>query len=255
MKESDVSSPVWALIDQASDFLQMSQSELDNSIDTLDQYFNVVEKEIARISEEINGRLSRGDNRVPWNIKCEGAALTLACEALAHHGKKQGARTLEIWASYYWSQAAIAAHATERHVLGPAVIAYAEVDLKYGDGGFAQMYRAILDDFETVLDTINERHGKVNLNLESVAAQCLEFAAKQVLSLKQTEAVQKKAQVILERTDAMKSILESIAYEAENIQTEEESGYPTAFLTNQLHTLKAVDFSHETIMKEIRRRL
>ena len=138
-----------------------------------------LEREIQNVREQANGY---PDGEISIHVWTSGAGYANLCRKLTLHFRKSGWLHREENASSLWANATLAVCSHYRHLVGPAMLANADCQERLGNSArAAQMYRAVVADFELLLDW-DYSDGPLDEN-ERTALESLRTAARRLLQI------------------------------------------------------------------------
>ena len=139
-----------------------------------------LDKEIESIKEQASGYYP--DGTISAQVWLRGAGYANLCRELTLHFRKAGWLAREENTSALWARATLAVCAHYHHMVGPAMLANADCQERLGNAErAAQMYRAIVGDFEFLLD---EDHADDPLDEdERTAIESLRTALRRLLEI------------------------------------------------------------------------
>ena len=192
---------VRALVDEllAQDFGDPAErrSKDENVIAVLER----LGKEIETIKEQASGYYP--DGTISAQVWLNGAGYANLSRKLTLHFRKAGWLAREENASALWARSTLAVCSHYHHMVGPAMLANADCQERLGHADrAAQMYRAVVADFEFLLD---EERADVPLDEdERTAIESLRTALRRLLEIgtglkdrERLEALLASAQAVL----------------------------------------------------------
>ena len=131
--------------------LEKSAEELKSEVGDLDDCLILLENEVLRIQKLSKKSARRGD------VYFDGAALSEICKVLAAYLADKNLIAQEAKATNLWTGAVLSVNAHYHHLVGPAMIANANVSERTNKLEYAKKaYDAVIQDFSGILDYIQD---------------------------------------------------------------------------------------------------
>ncbi len=174
---------------------------------------DAVDEQVVAVLERLNDEINRIRRAAKGYPKRGGMAATdwmegvgfadLSC-ALYEHFERSGWLQRAENASALWAKAVLAVCSHYHHMVGPAMLANADCQERLGNVDRAtHMYRAVVGDFEFLLDDYTEGE-TVELDEDSrTAIESLDTAVSRLLELEPTAPDRSKLERLRARTSAL----------------------------------------------------
>ncbi len=159
-----------------------------------------LDKEIGSIKEQASGYYP--DGTISAQVWLSGAGYANLCRELTLHFRKAGWLKREENASALWARSTLAVCSHYHHMVGPAMLANADCQERLGNADrAAQMYRAVVADFEFLLD---EEHADVPLDEdERTAIESLRTALRRLLEIGAGLKDRERLEALLDSAEAV----------------------------------------------------
>ncbi len=164
------------------------------------QVIEVLER-LNREIEAIRAQASESpDGTVPTQAWLNGAGYADLCRKLTLHFRQADWLLREENASALWARATLSVCSHHRHLVGPAMLANADCQERLGNPDrAAQMYRAVVSDFELLLD---DDYAAGGLDDDArTAIESLRTAADRLLNIGATGGAKDKLETIRDGAD------------------------------------------------------
>ncbi len=176
--------------------LEMDEAELIISREGLNECLEVMEKELKRIHSQANGY---PNSSIAGGIWFDGTALANYAETLANYLSNKDFLEEQAKATNLWTGAVLSVCSHYHHMVGPAMIANAEISERTGNLEYTKTaYSAVLQDFECILEYAEEDEYKPEGD-NLVALQSLKTAVTRLIEFNEISGVNIAAPEILER--------------------------------------------------------
>lgn len=189
-------SKVTDVLSRLEKIFEMSEAELTKSREELNECLEIMEKEVKRIGSQAN---EYPNSTIAGDVWFDGAALANYGETLADFLSDKSFLKEQAKATNLWTSAVLSVCSHYHHMVGPAMIANAEISERTGDLEYTKTaYSAVLQDFGCILEYAEEEEYKLEGD-DLVALESLETAATRLVELKETSGVNASAPDIIER--------------------------------------------------------
>ncbi len=174
----------------------MSEAELAQSHEELNNCLKIMEKEAKRIHAQANGY---PNSTIRMDVWFDGVTLANCGEALANFLSDKDFLEEQAKATNLWVNAVLSVCSHYHHMVGPAMIANAEINERMGNSEYTEAaYSAVLQDFECILEYAEDDEYKPEGD-DLVALQSLETAATRLIKLNEASGANASAPEIIER--------------------------------------------------------
>lgn len=176
--------------------LEMNEAELFVTREGLNECLEIMEEEIERVSSQANGY---PNSTIAGDVWFDGATLASYGETLAGFLSEKDFVKEQAKATNLWTAAVLSVCSHYHHMVGPAMIANAEISECTGNLEYTKIaYSAVLQDFECILEYAEEEQYRP-ADDDLIALRSLETAATKLIELKELSGVNAGAPKILER--------------------------------------------------------
>jgi len=174
-------------------------SDVSDIGNRLGECLRLMDTEIARVKKQASGYPGNGSiNAIVW---FDGFTLANYCKNLADFLSTKDFLNEQLQATGLWVKATLSVCSHYHHMVGPAMIAYAEVNEHAGNKEVAKAYcAAVFKDFKCILKSAEEKGAKP-VGDDLIALQSLKSAATMLVNLEDKSELQKSASKILSRID------------------------------------------------------
>ena len=176
--------------------LDMSEAELVKSREELDACLDIMDREVKRVHSQANGY---PNSIIAGDVWFDGTALASYGESLAGFLSDKNFLNEQAKATNLWTGAVLSVCSHYHHMVGPAMIANAEINERIGNLEYAKTaYSGVLQDFECILEYAGEEGYRPERE-DLVALKSLEIAACKLIELNELSGVNAAAVSVLER--------------------------------------------------------